>query len=184
MQYELVTHDDLEGLRQALNLLERVIERAPIKLYFYGLSNHTGVLAKANDALEEEAEVGEDEPAKPSTQVSQVAVCIQLSGDTIHYLIGSGLILRRESFAYIGGGDGVRTSDLGYSHKQTRVTDEDFTEMALSESDNWLDDFLEKHGKKGAGTTEPVSRSEPATSEGEESEPEPEPNPIDEFLNH
>jgi hypothetical protein len=177
MQYELVTHDDLEGLRSTLALLERVMEHDPLELYFYGLSTNTGLLAKANDALEEESETNEE--AAASIKLAQVAICVPLSSDTAYYLMGSGLILRRETFAYIAGADGVRTSDLAYSTHAARVTDEDFSEMALSESDSWLDDFLVKHGKRAGATTEAVKRTAPAAATAE-----PEPNPIDNFLNN
>lgn len=177
MRYTTVTKEVLESLRTALTLLEQINDD-PLEIFLYGLTKNAGLIAKAEDALEQL----HDEEEGDLPKLDQIAICIPLGDDIIYYLLGSGLTVRDEEFAYIAGKDNVRTSQLTHSRFQARVTDEDFSEMAIASSDSWLDDFLSKHGRATA-SQEPVTRDEPATApKEEETTPPPTTNPIDNFL--
>lgn len=168
MQYEMVSKEELAALRAALPILERVLEGGSLELYFYGLTTDRGLLNNASLILEEDEE--------PVT-LSQIAVCVPLTGDTIYYLTGSGLILRDETFAYISGSDGARINNLRTFAGAARLTLDAFTETAMSSTDAWIDDFLTEAVAKVTKVTskdQGVARTEPATHQA---------SSIDKYLN-
>ena len=101
-------------------------------------------------------------------QLSEVAVSIPISGDTIHALTGSGIKLNREEFAYMGtGGEGVSALTFVFAHWKPKASFAYFSRMALASSDSWLDDFLRKYGTAAAAKVAPaVHRDEEATAPG------------------
>lgn len=164
-RYIDVNPERLSNLHEALELIESVDREAfhNLDLHIYGLTTNPQIVDAAKEAIAEEAEAAEED-----VQLSEVAVAIPLSSDIIHYLAGSGLILRREDFAYVGGGgEGVRTMSFTFSHYKPRVTLSYFNKLAIASSDAWLDDFLRKEGSgKPATVTQNVRRTEEATQPG------------------
>lgn len=161
-RYIDVRPEDLDKLHEGLKLLEMVDRDAVagLDLYVYGISNNAQIVDAAKEAIADDAELDESD-----VQLSEVAVAIPLSSDTSYYLNGSGLILRREDFAYLGGGgEGVRTLSFAFAHYHPRVTLSYFSKIALASSDAWLDEFLRKEGtNKPAQITQNVRRDEEAT---------------------
>jgi hypothetical protein len=153
---------DLDKLHDGLKLLEMVDLDAVrgLDLYLYGISNNPQIVDAAKEAIADSEELDESD-----VQLTEVAVAIPLSSDTSYYLNGSGLILRREDFAYLGGGgEGVRTLSFAFSHYHPRVALNYFQKLALASSDAWLDEFLRKEGSnKPAQITPNVRRDEEAT---------------------
>ena len=161
-RYIDVSPEDLEKLHEGLKLLEMVDRDAVngLDLFLYGISNNAQIVDAAKEAVADNEELTEDD-----VQLAEVAVAIPLSSDTSYYLNGSGLILRREDFAYLGGGgEGVRTLTFAFAHYHPRVTLSYFTKLAIASSDAWLDEFLRKEGtNKPAQITQNVRRTEEAT---------------------
>ena len=161
-RYIDVRPEDLDKLHEGLKLLEMVDRDAVagLDLFIYGISNNPQIVDSAKEAVADDAELDESD-----VQLTEVAVAIPLSSDTSYYLNGSGLILRREDFAYLGGGgEGVRTLSFAFAHYHPRVTLNYFTKIALASSDAWLDEFLRKEGSnKPAQITQNVRRDEEAT---------------------
>jgi hypothetical protein len=153
---------DLDKLHEGLKLLEMVDRDAVagLDLFVYGISNNPQIVDAAKEAIADSEELDESD-----VQLAEVAVAIPLSSDTSYYLNGSGLILRREDFAYLGsGGEGVRTLSFAFSHYHPRVALNAFTKIALASSDAWLDEFLRKEGSnQPAQVTHNVRRDEEAT---------------------
>ena len=153
---------DLDKLHDGLKLLEMVDRDAVagLDLFLYGISNNPQIVDAAKEAIADSEELDESD-----VQLAEVAVAIPLSSDTSYYLNGSGLILRREDFAYLGsGGEGVRTLSFAFSHYHPRVALNYFQKLALASSDAWLDEFLRKEGSnKPAQITQNVRRDEEAT---------------------
>lgn len=164
-RYIEVSAEDLDKLHDGLKLLEMVDRDAVsnLDLFVYGLSNNPQIVDAAKEAIADSEELAEED-----VQLSEVAVAIPMSSDTSYYLAGSGLILRREDFAYMGsGGEGVRTQTFAFSHYHPRVSLSYFTKLALASSDAWLDEFLRKEGSgKPAQITPNVRRTEEATQPG------------------
>jgi hypothetical protein len=161
-RYIDVRPEDLDKLHEGLKLLEMVDRDAVagLDLFVYGISNNPQIVDAAKEAVADDAELDESD-----VQLAEIAVAIPLSSDTSYYLNGSGLILRREDFAYLGGsGEGVRTLSFAFAHYHPRVTLSYFTKIALASSDAWLDEFLRKEGtNKPAQITQNVRRDEEAT---------------------
>ena len=176
MRYTTITKEVLSSFRTTLAVLEQVSDD-PLEIYLYGLTTNPGVLAKAEQSLEYLGDE-EDEVSK----LGQIAICLRLSDEAIRLLEGSGLTLDDEEFAYVLGGDSARTSSIRYGKGAARITDEDFSEMAIATSDTWVDDFLTKHGTVGAPgklIEGQVTRNHPANG----ATPPATGNPIDNYLN-
>jgi len=164
-RYIEVDAESLSKLHAGLTLLEQVDSDAmrTLDLFLYGLTNNPEIVDAAKEAIADDAEVDESD-----VQLTEVAVAIPMGSDIIYYLDGSGLILRREDFAYMGsGGEGIRQMSLAFSHYKPRVTLKYFSKLALASSDAWLDDFLRKEGSGQAATVKQnVHRTEEATQPG------------------
>jgi hypothetical protein len=164
-RYIEVDAESLSKLHAGLTLLEQVDGDAirTLDLFLYGLTTNAEIVDAAREAIADDAEVEESD-----VQLTEVAVAIPMSSDIIYYLDGSGLILRREDFAYMGsGGEGVRTLSFTFAHYKPRVTLSYFTKLALASSNEWVDDFLRKEGSgQGASVTKNVHRTEEATQPG------------------
>jgi len=170
-RYIEVTPESLGKLHEGLNLLEQVDRdaMATLDLFLFGLTTNQEIVDAAKEAIADNAEVEESD-----VQLTEVAVAIPMSSDIAYYLNGSGLILRREDFAYMGtGGEGIRTLSFAFSHYKPRVTLSYFTKLALASSDAWLDDFLRKEGTgQAAQVTQNVRRTEEATQPNVPATPE------------
>jgi len=170
--YVEINAERLAHLHEGLELLEQVDRDAlrTFDLFFYGLTTNPQIVDAAKEAIADSEEVAEQD-----VQLAEVAVAIPLSSDTIYYLDGSGLILRREDFAYSGGGgEGIRTQSFAFSHYHPRVALRDFSKVALASSDAWLSDFLRKEGSgRPAQVTQNVRRTEEATQPGVPPAPTP-----------
>ena len=163
-RYIDVNPEQLSDLHGALGLIESVDREAfhNLDLHIYGLTNNPQIVDAAKEAIAENADVPEED-----VQLSEVAVAIPLSSDIIYYLAGSGLILRREDFAYVGDIEGARTMSFAFSHYKPTVNLGYFSKLALASSDAWLDDFLKKEGSGNRATvTQNVRRTEEATQPG------------------
>ncbi len=175
-RYIDIDADRLSHLHDGLELLEQVDRDGMnnLDLFFYGLTSNAQIIDAAKEAIAESEEVAEQD-----VQLAEVAVAIPLGSDTVYLLIGSGMPLRREDFAYMGGGgEGVRTQSFMFAHFKPRVTLSYFSKVALASSDAWLDDFLRKEGtNKPAQVTQNVRRTEEATQPGAPAAPEAPPAP-------
>lgn len=171
-RYIEIDAERLAKLHAGLELLEQVDRDAigSLDLFLYGLSNNPQIIDAAKEAVAEAEEVSEED-----VQLSEIAVAIPIGSDIIYYLDGSGLILRREDFAYMGGGgEGARAQSFAFAHYKPRVTLNYFTKLALASSNAWLDDFLLKEGSGAtAQVTQNVRRTEEATQPGVPPTPEP-----------
>jgi hypothetical protein len=164
-RYLEITKEQLANMYEGLNLLESVAstEIFELDLALFGLTQSEPILDAAREAIADAADLDEND-----VQLSEIAVTIPLSSDTIHYLLGSGLKLSREDFAYMGvGGEGIRTQGFTFSHYKPAVSISDFSEMALSNSSAWVEDFLKQYGnKQPAQIQQNVRRTEEATEPG------------------
>ena len=185
-RYVEIDAERLPHLHEALELLEMVDRDAmrTLDLHLYGLTSNPQIVDAAKEAIAESEDVAEED-----VQLAEVAVSIPLSSDMVYYLTGSGLTLRDEDFAYMGGGgEGVRTQSFTFSHYKPRVPLSYFSKIALASSDAWLDDFLRKESAgKPAEVTQNVRRSEEATQPGVPAPQMPkqtslDPSFLDEFL--
>jgi hypothetical protein len=170
-RYVEINAERFAHLHEGLELLEQV-DREGIRtldLFIYGITNNPQIIDAAKEAIADSEEVAEQD-----VQLSEVAVAIPLGSDIIYYLDGSGLILRREDFAYMGtGGEGVRTQSFAFAHYKPRVTLSYFSKLALASSVGWLDDFLRKEGSGQAAQVTPnVRRTEEATQPATPAAPE------------
>ncbi len=154
MNFVTVTAEELEKLREALVLIERVTgyDEDRLKLTLYGLTSDSGVIDATKEAIADEAELEETD----IKIAGEVAVAIELSGDILYYLTGSGLKLQTEEVAFTkGGGNGVDSAQLSWAKWRPTVTVRSFREMALA-TDSWsAATFLQRYGKKGPAVTTP-----------------------------
>ena len=173
-RYQDIDENGLVRLHDGLDMLERLDPEAiaDLDIVLYGLTQQESVTDAAREAIADEAEIDESD-----VQLTEVAVCIPLSSDTIHYLTGSGLKLRNEEFAYMGGqGEGIRSTTFTFSHFKPTVSTSDFSQMAIAVTVSWLDDFLKQYGnKQPAVVKQNVHRTEEATQPGI---PAPAPPPV------
>jgi hypothetical protein len=179
-----VSTEDLEGMYPTLSIIEVVCADNRPDMYFYGITKNQMALEAAQGGIrehydeEEEAEAWKSIPAP-----SEIAVCIPFSADVLYYLL-RGLTMHGETFAYMSPNEGVRTDEFedGPGVFRFKLTDADFSQMALSDSESFLDDFLTKFGTKTEASKAPVTRTEPAKAEPKIPAPSAN-NPIDSFLN-
>ena len=167
-RYQDISRERLNQLHDGLEVLETLDRDAinDLDLCLYGLTQSESIVDSAREAIADESEADESD-----VQLTEVAVAIPLSSDVIHYLTGSGLKIRRESFAYMGeGGEGIRTSTFTFSQFHPTVAASDFSQMSIAMSDSWLDDFLKQYGNK-----QPVEIKQNVHRTEEATQPVPEP---------
>jgi hypothetical protein len=169
-RYIEINEERLEKLHDGLELMEMLDREAmhSLDLHVYGVSNNPQLLDAAREAIAESEELAEED-----VQIAEVAVAIPISADTIYALLGSGIKLTREDFAYLGtGGEGTRTMSFTFAHYKPTVNMGAFTKIALASSESWLDDFLRKEGSgQAAKVTQNVHRTEEATQPGPAQQP-------------
>ncbi len=163
-RYIDISEDQVLKLREGLELLE-TLDRDAVKeldLYLYGITNDPQILDAAREAI---AEDHEEEITEEDVQLTEIAVAIPISADTIYALTGSGIRLDREYFSYVAGeGEGTRRAYLYSASYHPTATLHSFQHIALGESDSWVDDYLEKEGsKQPAEIKKKVQRSQDAT---------------------
>lgn len=164
-RYIEINEERLEKLHDGLELME-MLDRESMRsldLHIYGVTSNPQIIDAAREAVAESEELAEED-----VQLSEVAVAIGISADTIYALLGSGIKLTREDFAYMGsGGEGVRTMSFTFAHYKPIVDMGSFTKIALAFSESWLDDFLRKEGTgTPAQVTPAVHRTQEATQPG------------------
>lgn len=180
MRFFEVSEHALEDARPGLLLVEQLLKDEHFVPFLYGLTTKTDVLYAAQSAIEDDA--GEDEEGNQIEvpKIAEVAVAVPFSSDTLYYLAGSGLMLQNEDIAYFAGDEGARTLSIRWSGMRPRVHVNDFTKMALSDSDLDLDEFLKQYGKGLEATSTTVSRE--AVPAVKASSKKASLNPIDQFL--
>jgi hypothetical protein len=150
--YINVTEEQINSLRDALSLLDHLNpdKSATLDLYLYAMVNSVGVVDAAKEAV---AETAEQEMDETQVQISQVAVAVPVSSDTLYYLAGSGLKLHREDFVYVSGNDGPRQGSFAFSHYKPTLSLREMQNLVLADSDAWLDQFVRQSGTKAPATT-------------------------------
>ena len=149
MYFQETTAEDLMKLREGLGILERLSRDlvSGMDIYVYGVTTSPAILDACREAI---AANGEEEIDEESIQLTEVAVALQASPDTLYYLTGSGVKLGRgDEFVYQGtAGEGIRNIDFAFSRVKPLATVADFQHVALAESDAWLDKFFTQYGNK------------------------------------
>jgi hypothetical protein len=153
--YSVISAEELEVLTSGLEILERLRSDEVLKnLFLYGLTNERLLIEAAKAA------VAESNDLDAEIDITQLAIAMPLHSSTISSLFGSGLKLEREEFSYLGAGaEGARTESFVFAHYHPKATIRSFSVLAISEDNNWLDDFLTQHK---ANTLE-TDRNQPAT---------------------
>ena len=156
----------LMRLHEGLELLEQVDRQAVagMDLRIYGITSNEQVLDSAREAIADEAGVAEQD-----VQITEVAIAIPISSDTIYALTGSGIRLSNEEFAYASpnGRKGVAEMSFTFASYKPTVNANAFSKMALGASSGWVADFLQREGNKQPVQITPnVHRTEEATQPG------------------
>jgi hypothetical protein len=137
MRYYSCSKEDLDSLQPALNILSKIYDSETFFPYLYAVVKQGEVLQSAAAKIQDWA--GEEEHVEAPTAI---AVGIPLSSDTLHFLLGSGLYLEDEEFAYLTPGEGSRLANLD---SRARLYLNQIESMAISEDATWLGEFLESH---------------------------------------
>jgi hypothetical protein len=170
MYYIDVTLEDLEKLGSSLELLRHLGEDTVPSLFLYGLVNpKTPIMADFTTAVEEYNEVHD-------VSVDNVVIALELSGDVLHYLLGSGVRLTDEEFAYSSSGE-IRTCSIKWSGDQNAMLSlSNLDRYVLSNSDSWMDRFLKlevpESVDQSAEENKSINRTEEAITPQDEG-PEP-----------
>jgi hypothetical protein len=150
MRFVEVSPEELQNLRPALSLLERVNHASSSEMAnytIYGICTNPEILENAEETVFYWDDEDEDHDAK--TKLSIIAVAVPMSSDFLYYLTGSGLKIHGLTFAYFEGeGRGDRTDEFG-ANQHYRISLDDFQHLAVADGDVWLGDFLQKHGSGG-----------------------------------
>ena len=182
LRYITVTKEDLEKLRDGLDIFERLNSDTynEMDLHLYGLSTDSTILDSASEAIHENGSYDEENEGELDIKVPEVAVAIPLSSDIIWDLLGSGMRIRDEEFCYMGTeGEGVRTGSFRWVQFHPSIFLNKFTELAIAESNSWLDDFLKQYGtKQPMQINKKVTRTEEATQPDVPVTPEATPPPV------
>jgi hypothetical protein len=164
-RYIELNKERLMRLHEGLEILEMVDRDAigEMNLCVYGLTSDRQILDAAREAIADEAELDEND-----VQLTEIAVAIPISSDTIYALTGSGIRLKDEEFVYLGGGGkGPRSLSFTFAHYKPTVNLNAFSVLGLASSESWVDDFLMKEGnKQPAQITPNVHRTQEATQPG------------------
>jgi hypothetical protein len=164
-RYIEIDKERLSKLHDGLELMEMLDREAMVSLdlHIYGITNDPQILDAAREAIADDEELTEQD-----VEVAEVAVAIPLGSDAIYSLAGSGIKLRNEDFAYLGGeGAGIRTLSFTFANFKPVVSLNNFSKVALASSSAWLDNFLQREGSgQAAQVTPAVHRSEEATQPG------------------
>jgi hypothetical protein len=144
MRYVEVSKEEIQNLRPAIQLLERVNHASSSTMAdytIYGLTTNPEILQAAAESVYVDEAEGETPP-----QFSEVAVAIPVSSDFLYYLTGSGLKVNGLDFAYPGmtQGEGIRTDKFSDAINP-RVILDNFAHIAIADGDVWLDDFFNQH---------------------------------------
>lgn len=175
--YVEIDEKSLTALHAGLELLEQLDRDAihSLKIHIYGISNNPQILDAAREAVAEAEELAEED-----VQITEIAVAIPISADTIYALSGSGIKLHNEDFVYLGsGGNGVKQLAFTFAHYKPKVVLSYFSKLAIASTDLALDDFLQKHGSgQAAKVTQNVHRTEEATKPGPAAPPVAQQQPV------
>jgi hypothetical protein len=151
MRFVEVSPEELQNLRPALSLLERVNHASSSEMAnytIYGICTKPELLEDAEETVFYWDDEDEDHE-ETKTKLSVIAVAVPMSSDFLYYLTGSGLKIHGLTFAYFEGeGKGDRTDEFG-AKQHDRISMDDFQHLAVADGDVWLGDFLQKHGSGG-----------------------------------
>ena len=161
MKFYGISKEELNHLRDGMSILGRVMDVEEFHPYLYVLVEDGETLDSARNAVQG------DRP-------SQVAVAISISSDTLHFLLGSGVYLETEEFAYMTGqGEGSR---LGELTGRCKLFINEITQMAVASDSVWIGEFLDSQAPETPAQQEPnIQRTAPASQEPPET-PSQEPN--------
>ena len=163
MYYTEIAPEELMKLRDGLDILQKLGRDviSSLDIHVYGITSAPGILDAAREAIA--ADSG-DELSEEDIQLTEIAVALPASSDTLYYLTGSGVKLGRgDEFAYQGqAGEGIRTVDFAFARIKPQASAGDFKNLALADSDAWIDKFLTQYGTKVPIRIE-VERSRPST---------------------
>jgi len=166
MHYTELYSGDEERLKDGLTILERVVDRSLLDIWIYGITSDPAILDVAKEAIVADTEGSELTLDESDIELTEVALALPASSDSLNLLLGSGYPLRDLTFLYQGGeGEGIRDVTFSGSHTTSgTVTIDKLGKRALAESNTYLDEFLRK---RGSGTMaqipKKVQRSEEAT---------------------
>jgi hypothetical protein len=161
LRYTTLSTEELEHLRDGLNVIESLNEYGEpvIELWLYALTDNQNAI----DAVKESISYWSDIPEE-DVNVAEAVILIPCSSDTIGYLTGSGLMLRKEEVIYAGGAEGPRTVTL-HSHG-IKVTVRHFKQLAIARDDFGAEEFLKQYGTQTQAAAPQVQRTEPSTTRG------------------
>jgi hypothetical protein len=145
--YVNVTESQLISFRDSLSLIDHLDpdKSQTLELFLYGIVSSVGVVDAAKEAI---AQTSKQQITETQVQLSQVAVAVPLSSDTLYYLTGSGLKLHREDFVYVSGNDGPRQGSFSFSHYKPTLSIRDMQGLVLADSNAWLSQFIRQAGTK------------------------------------
>jgi hypothetical protein len=166
-----VTEQELHALREALPILERIQVGAlsdRLEVYLYGVTKSPAILDAAKEAIAKTYYDAPEEIDESDVELTEIALAVPLSSDTLYYLTGSGLKLRKGEFAYkVQEGGGVKDGNLLYADFKPQVSIHDFSHIGISNSDQHANEFLSKHSTApGAQIKKNIRRTEEATQPG------------------
>jgi hypothetical protein len=159
MRYVTLSTEELEHLRDGLKVIESLNEYGEpvIELWLFALTDNLNAM----DAVKESIAYWSDAPEE-EVDVAEAVIIIPCSTDTLYYLTGSGLILRKEEAVYAGGSEGPRNVTLHSSG--IKVTIQHFKKIAVARDDYGADEFLKQYGTKTQAAPQEVKRTEPSTT--------------------
>lgn len=174
-----ISSEQLEDLAKGIRVMELAVESENMsELWVLALTSSQEALWKAQEAIQESAEGDEDSPAPEAPKLNEIAIAFPVKGgDDLYYLVGSGMRLQKETFAYKVASEGARVLDFTWARTPAKLRLSDLKVIELSDSDIYLDEFLERNGTAVASPApKAVTRSQEATN------PQESTNPIDQYL--
>lgn len=166
MYFVDVEHEQLDALKQGLEILERLGSESMPKLYLFGLAkSDAGLTSQVKEAVAEEHDYENLTPDK--IPVGAIAIIIPISSDVLYLLTGSGMKLTDEEFVYNGGREGTQTGSFRWLRgPKPQVTINSFAHMGLADDEYGADRFLQQYGSQApaAPASHPVQRTEPSAT--------------------
>jgi hypothetical protein len=164
----------LNDLAAGVRILEPVLDLdGGIPAWLYLLTSSPEAITRAKEAIEAQSQMDYGEEAAP--EITEVAISLQVGGDDLYYLVGSGIKLQNETFVYKTV-EGIRTSDFTWGDSEVKLGLKDIGKIALSNWDGDLENFLEEYGKAF------VPASKPPIQRNQEAVTNKPVNPIDNYL--
>jgi hypothetical protein len=167
-KYIETTEEQLLRLRDSLELLGQ-LDQSKVKdldLCIYGMTRNQSIIDAAREAIAEETY--DENITEADVTLSEVAVAIPISADTIYALTGNGIkVGHGETFTYLGESEGPKTASFGSASFKPTISLHDLEDICLADSDGWSFEYLQKHSAGGgAKVQKKVRRNEEATQLG------------------